>query len=123
MNILGLGLLAYAGTQFYKRANRRAFTLNIFIPEDWYVVDEGMYHSSKSSKAIVILNKTAEETLAESQKFEGLKTSLPGKIIENENSYIYFLIDQKHNQGYVIGFKDMSLIEIAAFCATIRIPQ
>ena len=123
MNIFGLGLLAYVGSQFYKKANRKAFTLNVFIPEDWYVVDEGMYHSAKSDKAIVILQKTIEEVLNESDRFEGLPSSLPGKIVETDGTYIYFFIDQKHNKGYVIGFKNMTVIEVGAFCATIRIPN
>ena len=123
MNIFGLGLLAYVGSQFYKKANRKAFTLNVFIPDDWYIVEEGMYHSSKSQKAIVILKKTPEEILEQSSKFESVPSSLPGKIVKTEEAFIYFLIDQKHNCGYVIGFKNMNELEIGAFCATIRIPN
>ena len=120
MNIFGLGLLAYAGTQFYKKANRKAFTLNVFIPEDWYVVEEGMYHSAKTQKAIVILKKTPEEIFEQSSNFEQLPSSLPGKIVKTDETFIYFLVDQKHDCGYVIGFKNMTELEIGAFCATIR---
>lgn len=123
MDLFGLGLMAYLGSKFYKKANRKAFTLNVFIPEDWYVIEEGMYHSYKSDKAIVILNKTPSEVLEQSERFEALPSSLPGKMVEKDGTFIYFLIDQKHDEGYVIGFKNLTKIEIGAFCLTIRIAK
>ena len=61
MNLLSLGILAYAGSQLYKNIKKKAFTLSVLVPTNWVEVDEGMFRSSRSDKAFVILHKTPEE--------------------------------------------------------------
>ncbi len=121
MNIFMLGVLAYAGSQLYKKAKRTAFSLSLLVPNDWAEVDEGMYRSVKSDKAFVILHKTPEEVLSESEQYPAEQSNLPGKMVKkDEETFIYFYIDQKNNQGYVIGFSNMNIFEINMLCSTIK---
>ena len=120
MNILLIAGLWYLGDKAYKKCLRRAFTLEVFLPMDWQEVSEGMYHSPKSGKAIVILEKTVDEVFAESAKYPAQKSNLPGKLVNYQGTYIYFLINQKSEKGYIIGFSGMNSLEINAFCQMIK---
>ena len=121
MNLLTAGILAYVGSQVYLSMKRKAFTLTIAVPRGWVEVDEGMFRAAKSDRAVVILHKTPEEVLQESQHYQPLKSSLPGKMVQkDDNTFIYFYIDQKNNQGYVLGFSNMNIAEISVLCSTIK---
>ena len=121
MNLVGLGILAYAGAQIYKKSKKKAFTLSVLVPNYWVEVDEGMFRSSRSDKAFVILHKTPEEVLEESEHYQAMESTLPGKMVQkDETTYIYFYIDQKNNQGYVVGFSNMNIFEINLLCSTIK---
>lgn len=121
MNLLSLGILAYAGSQLYKNIKKKAFTLSVLVPTNWVEVDEGMFRSSRSDKAFVILHKTPEEVLAESEHYQAMDSNLPGKMVQKDDTtYIYFYIDQKNDQGYVVGFSNMNIFEINMLCSTIK---
>ena len=121
MNLITAGILAYVGSQVYQSMKRKAFTLTIAVPRGWVEVDEGMFRASKSDRAVVILHKTPEEVLQESQHYQPLKSSLPGKMVQkDDNTFFYFYIDQKNNQGYVLGFNNMNIAEISLLCSSIK---
>ena len=121
MNLITAGILAYVGSQVYQSMKRKAFTLTIAVPRGWVEVDEGMFRASKSDRAVVILHKTPEEVLQESQHYQPLKSSLPGKMVQkDDNTFIYFYIDQNNNQGYVLGFNNMNIAEISLLCSSIK---
>ena len=121
MNLLSLGILAYAGSQIYKNIKKKAFTLSVLVPTNWVEVDEGMFRSSRSDKAFVILHKTPEEVLAESEHYQAMNSNLLGKMVQKDDTtYIYFYIDQKNDQGYVVGFSNMNIFEINMLHSTIK---
>jgi len=72
MNLLTAGILAYVGSQVYQSLKRKAFTLTVAVPRGWVEVDEGMFRASRSDRAFVILHKTPEEVLAESQHYQAV---------------------------------------------------
>ena len=74
MNLLTAGILAYVGSQVYQSLKRKAFTLTVAVPRGWVEVDEGMFRASRSDRAFVILHKTPEEVLAESQHYQAVKS-------------------------------------------------
>lgn len=120
MNLLAIAGLWYLGDKVYRRSLKKAFTLEVLLPFDWEEVSEGMFHSPKTGKAIVILEKSVDEIFAESSKYPAQKSNLPGKLVNYEGNYFYFLINQKSEKGYIIGFSEMSGIEINAFCGLIK---
>ncbi len=121
MNLLTAGILAYVGSQVYQSLKKKAFTLTVAVPRGWVEVDEGMFRATRSDRAFVILHKTPEEVLAESQHYQALKSSLPGKMVQkDDNTFVYFYIDQKNDQGYVLGFSNMNIVEITLLCSSIK---
>ena len=121
MNLLTAGILAYVGSQVYQSLKRKAFTLTVAVPRGWVEVDEGMFRASRSDRAFVILHKTPEEVLAESQHYQAVKSSLQGKMVQkDDNTFVYFYIDQKNDQGYVLGFSNMNIAEITLLCSSIK---
>ena len=41
-------------------------------------------------------------------------------VQKDDNTFVYFYIDQKNDQGYVLGFSNMNIAEITLLCSSIK---